>query len=64
MKLSRTKVVGAAVAALVAAGGGAALAVNRTADSPRADREAFMEDVAGRLGVSVDELRKAFREAA
>ena len=39
--------------------------MNRTsADSPRTEREAFLADVAGRLGVSVDDLRKAFREAA
>jgi hypothetical protein len=57
--------VGAAAVIAVAAGGGAAFAVNRTsADSPRTEREAFLADVAGRLGVSVDELRKAFREAA
>jgi hypothetical protein len=57
--------VGAAAIIAVAAGGGAAFAVNRTsADSPRTEREAFLADVAGRLGVSVDDLRKAFREAA
>jgi hypothetical protein len=57
--------VGAAAVIAVAAGGGAAFAVNRTsADSPRTEREAFLADVAGRLGVSVDDLRKAFREAA
>jgi hypothetical protein len=57
--------VGATAAVVVAAGGGAALAVNRTAaDAPRTEREAFLADVAGRLGVSVDDLRKAFREAA
>jgi hypothetical protein len=39
--------------------------VNRTAaDPPRTEREAFLADVAGKLGVSVDDLRKAFREAA
>jgi len=57
--------VGAAAVIAVAAGGGAAFAVNRTsADSPRTEREAFLADVAGRLGVSVDDLRRAFREAA
>ena len=56
---------GAAAVIAVAAGGGAAFAVNRTsADSPRTEREAFLADVAGRLGVSVNDLRKAFREAA
>ena len=56
---------GAAAVIAVAAGGGAAFAVNRTsADSPRVGRDAFLADVAGRLGVSVDDLRKAFREAA
>jgi len=53
------------VVVFAAAGGGAALAVNRAAtEAPRTEREAFLADVAGRLGVSVDELRKAFREAA
>ena len=58
--------IGAAVVVVfAAAGGGAALAVNRTAtDTPRTEREAFLTDVAGRLGVSVDDLRKAFRDAA
>jgi hypothetical protein len=57
--------VGAAAVIAVAAGGGTAFAVSRaSADSPRAEREAFLADVAGRLGVSVDDLRKAFREAA
>ena len=58
--------IGAAVVVVfAAAGGGAALAVNRTpTDAPRSQREAFLTDVAGRLGVSVDDLRKAFREAA
>jgi hypothetical protein len=65
VRIPRTRVVGAAAVIAVAAGGGAAFAVNRTsADSPRTEREAFLADVAGRLGVSVDELRKAFREAA
>jgi hypothetical protein len=57
------KVVGAAAAVAVVAGGGAALAVNRASDSPRAERDAFLSDVAGRLGVSVDDLKKAFRDA-
>jgi hypothetical protein len=57
--------VGAAAVIAVAAGGGTAFAVSRTAaDSPRTEREAFLADVAGRLGVSVNDLRKAFREAA
>jgi hypothetical protein len=57
--------VGAAAVIAVAAGGGTAFAVNRaSADSPRTEREAFLADVAGRLGVSVDDLRRAFREAA
>ena len=65
MRIRRTRIVGAAAVIAVAAGGGAAFAVNRTsADSPRTEREAFLADVAGRLGVSVDDLRKAFREAA
>ena len=65
MRIRRTRIVGAAAVIAVAAGGGAAFAVNRTsADSPRSEREAFLADVAGRLGVSVDDLRKAFREAA
>jgi hypothetical protein len=65
MRITRTRIIGAAAAATLAAGGGAALAMNRTAaDSPRPEREAFLADVAGRLGVSVEELRKAFREAA
>ena len=56
---------GAAAVIAVAAGGGTAFAVSRTsADAPRTEREAFLADVAGRLGVSVDDLRKAFREAA
>jgi hypothetical protein len=57
--------VGAAAVAALAAGGGAALAVDRTSqERPESQREAFLEDVAGRLGVSVEDLRKAFREAA
>jgi hypothetical protein len=65
VRIPRTRIVGAAAVIAVAAGGGAAFAVNRTsADSPRTEREAFLADVAGRLGVSVGELRKAFREAA
>jgi hypothetical protein len=65
VRVPRTRIVGAAAVIAVAAGGGAAFAVNRTsADSPRTEREAFLADVAGRLGVSVDELRKAFRGAA
>lgn len=65
VRLPRNRIVGATAAVVVAAGGGAALAVNRTAaDAPRTEREAFLADVAGRLGVSVDDLRKAFREAA
>ena len=65
MRIPRKRLVGAAAAVVVAAGGGAALAVNRTsADTPRTEREAFLADVAGRLGVSVDDLRKALREAA
>jgi hypothetical protein len=65
VKVPRKRIIGAAAAVVVAAGGGAALAVNRTAaDTPRTGREAFLTDVAGRLGVSVDDLRKAFHEAA
>ena len=65
MKVPRKRIIGAAAAVVVAAGGGAALAVNRTAeDTQRTEREAFLTDVAGRLGVTVDDLRKAFREAA
>jgi hypothetical protein len=65
VRIPRTRIVGAAAVIAVAAGGGAAFAVNRTsADSPRTEREAFLADVAGRLGVSVDELKKAFRGAA
>ena len=65
MRIPRTRIVGAAAVIAVAAGGGAAFAVNRaSADSPRPEREAFLADVAGRLGVSVGDLRKAFREAA
>ena len=65
MQVPRKRIIGAAVAVVVAAGGGTALAVNRTAsDAPRTEREAFLADVAGRLGVSVTDLRTAFREAA
>lgn len=65
MKVPRKRIIGAAAVVVLAAGGGAALAVNRTAaERPRSEREAFLADVAGRLGVSVDDLRKAFREAA
>lgn len=65
MRIPRTRIVGAAAVIAVAAGGSAAFAVNRTSTaSPRSDREAFLADVAGRLGVSVDDLRQAFREAA
>jgi len=65
VRIPRKRIVSAAAVVVVAAGGGAALAVNRTAaDTPRAEREAFLTDVAGRLGVSVDDLRKAFRDAA
>jgi hypothetical protein len=65
MRLTRVKIVGAAAAVAVVAGGGAALAVNRSAaDSPRTERDAFLTDVAGRLGVSLDDLKQAFREAA
>jgi hypothetical protein len=65
VKVPRKRIIGAAAAVVVAAGGGAALAVDRTAaHTPRTEREAYLADVAGRLGVSVDDLRKAFREAA
>jgi hypothetical protein len=65
VRISRLHIVGAAAVVAVAAGGGVALAVDRhAASSPRAEHEAFLADVAGRLGVSVDDLKQAFREAA
>lgn len=63
MQVTRKQVVGAAVAFVVAAGSGAALAVNRSSPAPAAERDAFLADVAQRLNVSEEELREAFRAA-
>ena len=65
MNRTRLRIIGAAAIAAVVAGGGAAFATTRAAaDSPSTAREAFLADVAGRLGVSVDDLKKAFKDAA
>jgi hypothetical protein len=56
-------VAGVAVLALVA-GGSAAFAVSQRSNSPSAERQAFVKDVAGRLGVKQSALQNAFRQAA
>jgi hypothetical protein len=62
-KTRRMVVVAVAVLALVA-GGSAAFAVSQRSNSPQAERQAFMKDVAGRLGVQQSTLQNAFRNAA
>jgi hypothetical protein len=59
----RMQVALALAAAGLAAGGGVAVAQGR-ADDPAAEREAFLEDAAGRLGVEPGELESALEEAA
>jgi hypothetical protein len=46
------------------AGGGAAAVAQGRGDDPAAEREAFLEDAAGRLGVEPGELEGALEEAA
>lgn len=53
-----------ALAAAGLAGGGAAAVAHGGDAHPAADREAFLEDAAGRLGVEPDELETALEEAA
>ena len=62
-KTRRMLVVVVAVLALVA-GGSAAFAVSQRSNSPSAQRQAFIKDVAGRLGVKQSALQNAFRQAA
>jgi ribosomal protein S20 len=59
----RMVVAGVAALALVA-GGSAAFAVSQRSNSPSAERQAFIKDVAGRLGVKQSALQSAFRQAA
>lgn len=49
-------------AALLLGAGGAAVAQTQT-DDRAAARQAFLDDVAGRLGVTSDELEQAFKDA-
>jgi hypothetical protein len=62
-KRRRMVVAVVAVVALVA-GGSAAFAVSQRSNSPQAERQAFIKDVAGRLGVKQSALQNAFKQAA
>lgn len=59
----RMRIALALAVAGLAGGGAVAVAQGRDAD-PAAEREAFLEDAAGRLGVEPEELETALEEAA
>lgn len=62
MRLSRKFTAGAVGVALLAGAGGA-LAVTSGSSSPTSERDAFLNDVAGRLNVSPEELKSALKGA-
>jgi hypothetical protein len=62
--MKRRMQIALALAAAGLAGGGAVAAAESRADDPAAERDAFLEDAADRLGVEPDELERALEEAA
>jgi hypothetical protein len=63
MPSKRTVVIGSVVALALAGAAGGALAASGTFD-PQAERQAYLNDVAGRLGVTSDKLENALKAAA
>jgi hypothetical protein len=62
--MNRRMQIALALTAAGLAGGGAGAVAQGPADDPAAEREAFLEDAADRLGVDPDELEAALEEAA
>src|SRR5262245_31292269 len=67
MQLKKSVVIGLAAVGLTAAGGGAAFATSQRsndANQPPPAAQAFLQDVAKRLGVTEDQLTDALKGAA
>jgi uncharacterized protein (DUF433 family) len=62
MRISKRRIAVVAAGLAIAAGGGVAIA-QTTGDSPQERERAVLEDAAGRLGVTADELRDALGAA-
>src|SRR3954465_7698350 len=62
MRMSR-RFLGGAVAVVLLGSAGGALAVTSGTSSPRGDRDAFLNDVAGRLNVTPEKLKSAVQGA-